>query len=84
MVTGLLHHLDRQQWPAFLDLQDGFGQRHGGGGENTADPEVAMTAFAQAADLFDERARVIQGNLRIAQHMLSQCRGWHATRQAFE
>ncbi|MNH26052.1 hypothetical protein D3C79_860810 [compost metagenome] len=84
VVTGLLHHLDRQQWPAFLDLQNGLGQGNSGGGENTADPEVAVTAFAQTADLFDERARVIQGNLRIAQHMLTQRGGWHAPWQAFE
>ncbi|MNF98629.1 hypothetical protein D3C84_814970 [compost metagenome] len=45
---------------------------------------MAVTALAQAADLLDERVRIVQGDLRVTQYMLAQRCGWHAARLAFE
>jgi hypothetical protein len=84
VIAGLLHHLDGQQRPALLDLQDRLGQGHRRRGENTANLEVTVAALAQAADLLDERTGVIQGDLRIAQHVLTQGGGRHAARSALE
>ncbi|MNN33020.1 hypothetical protein D3C81_1467570 [compost metagenome] len=84
MVAGLLHHLDRKQRLALLDLDNGIGQCHGGGGKDAANLQMTVASLAQAVDLVDEVPSIIESDLCIAHHLLAQGGGRHTSWQTLE
>ena len=84
VITGMLHHFDRQQWAARLDRGNGLRQYQRSGGKDAADADKTVPAVAQAVDLVDELLRLGQRTLGITHHVFTQLGGRHAAWQALE